>query len=91
MKSKIVTSKDLFNKLENPTLCLSSFRVFDDCHKCSKYQDAVRKDRVDKLKCKPQLSETYLKQIKPLIAEKKSLIKKTRDIDIQIRKLGELE
>ena len=50
MKAKVVSFSELTT--DNPTLCLSVHRVFEDCHKCQVYKSKHDKT---KLKCKPRL------------------------------------
>jgi len=62
MKSKLVTIEELTK--DNPTLCLSALRVFNECHKCDVFLNAYRKDRIGKLKCKPHLTNDVIDLLK---------------------------
>lgn len=53
MKAKIVSISELTEN--NPTLCLSAYRVLGDCHKCDHYIRAFKQNRTDKLRCNPQI------------------------------------
>lgn len=71
MKSKIVHFKDIFNK-NNPTSCLSTLRVFTDCHKCQTYLNAFNNKRENKLSCNPMLKP----KIRKLMSKKRKLSEK---------------
>jgi len=54
VKAKVVNVKDLLDTKENPTLCLSPLRVFNECHKCPVFQRQLKEGKpIEKMRCKP--------------------------------------
>lgn len=93
VKAKIVSVKELTDAEENPSLCLSPLRVFNECHKCERYQRIVKKYLVkgyslqsiirDKLKCKPHLQSAY----NELLIRKRKLLDELSEVDKAIDQL----
>lgn len=82
MKAIIVSSKELFDKEKNPTLCLNTLRALKLCHKCSLFQDKFSHSIEDRLKCKPQLKP----EIKKLLLKRRRTIRKQNADLEKIRK-----
>jgi hypothetical protein len=92
MKTAIVSSKDVFNKTKNPTLCLSALRGLEECQKCDilikKMKDIPLKDLSKELKCKPRISKenmAILKIYDDQLSQKEELL---NDIEITEKRLG---
>jgi len=81
MRSKIVTIEELTT--DNPTLCLSALRVFNECHKCEVFKRAQAQNRIIKLKCKPKLHPQYFE----LLAEKRKLLDQLNEVNKEMEKL----
>jgi len=60
MKIATVKFKDLADKNQNPTLCMSAYRGTEQCHLCDKIAKEMvhtpLTDVLEKLKCKPALT-----------------------------------
>jgi hypothetical protein len=60
MKTAVVSSKDLFDRKKNPTLCLSALRGTGQCHRCDKISKVITHTPLNELllllKCKPHIS-----------------------------------
>jgi hypothetical protein len=92
MKVVIVNSKDLFNKTENPTACLSALRACNECHQCNiltkKMIDYPLDEALKKLKCKPRISDKNMKILKEydaILTKKEDLL---NEIEIIQKRLG---
>lgn len=84
VKAKVVAIKDLLNPKENPALCLSPLRVFDECHKCEAFQRQLKAGKpIEKMRCKPHLKPEYFK----LLQQKQKLLEQLNQIDKQIKNL----
>lgn len=70
MQHKVVTLKELTEG--NPTLCLSTLRVFGKCHQCPSYIK-----HPDKLRCNPVVSLDTV----ALIEHRKKLMSEVRKAD----------
>jgi len=81
IEAKVVTIKELME--DNPTLCMSPLRVFEECHKCPKYQLAEKKGKESQLKCKPRVSKKYLR----LKLQRDILLRKLAEVDKKINEL----
>lgn len=81
MKSKIVTIKELTT--DNPTLCLSALRVFNECHKCLRFISARRQNTIEKMKCKPHINPQYFE----LIGKKRKLLDQLSKINKEMESL----
>ncbi len=65
-KVKIVSSKELSGN-NNPTMCWSAIRAFNDCHKCSYFKNLYRHyyDKAFKqMQCKPKFKRETLNLLK---------------------------
>ena len=80
MKAKIVSTRELLDPRENPTVCLSPLRVFNDCHKCEVFQRARRNNEIGQLKCRPHLDPKMLK----LLNQRNHLIEKIKEMDAKL-------
>ena len=83
MKTKIVTLKELSE--DNPTLCLSPLRVFEECHKCDQFKQEFRKhqsvdEAINSMKCNPRIRS----DIRKLLERKKELLKELAKINSQL-------
>lgn len=92
MKVAIVSSKDLFDKTKNPTLCLSALRSTGECHQCDKIAKVITntplKDLLKELKCKPNISDDameHLKDLDDLLMKRETL---QTDIDCLRKHIG---
>lgn len=92
MEIKIVSSKEVFDKKKNPTLCLSALRGTDQCHLCDKIAKEIIGTPIDlilkNLQCKPHITKenkTILKEYDVLLAEREVL---TDKIDLIRKRLG---
>jgi hypothetical protein len=92
MKVAIVSSKDVFNKTKNPTLCLSALRGLGECHQCDilikKIKDIPLKDLSKELKCKPKISKENMEILKiydEQLTKKEDIL---NDIEITEKRLG---
>lgn len=83
MRVKVVSIKELTE--DNPTLCLSALRVFNDCHECPTFKRAQAHNTIDKLKCKPHIKPRYWE----LLKRKKAILKQLRTIETEIQKLSD--
>lgn len=84
--AKVVSIKELTEN--NPTLCLSPLRVFNKCHECQQFKQALRKHKTlektaEKLKCNPHINPKFLE----LSAKKRRLLDQLSVIDEEISKL----
>jgi len=82
MQTKVVTMKELTE--DNPTLCLSPLRVFDQCHKCERFKRWQKQRGIKRLKCKPHLNDKYFE----LQNRKRALLDKLNDINKEIEGLS---
>lgn len=64
MKAVVITSNELFDPVENPTLCLSTTMVFNKCHLCDVYKRAFRRGEEEKLECNPHIPGEMLEGLK---------------------------
>lgn len=88
MKFVTVSSKELFDKKKNPTLCLSVLRALGLCHQCEKYKNMFSQNKEHNLKCNPQLKP----DIKRLLHKRRRLTKKHLKVTEEIRRqIKELE
>lgn len=78
MRAKVVTIKELTE--DNPTLCLSTRRVFNKCNQCPTYKGTEDKTR---LKCKPHFN----KGIQALEERKKKLLYEIKEVNRAIAEL----
>lgn len=84
IKAKVVDVKDLLDRKENPIVCLSPLRVFDECHKCEAFKRFVaEKKPIEKMKCKPHLNPEYSK----LMEQKRQLLDQLAELNKQIERL----
>ena len=90
MKIKIVNISEVMDTQKNPTLCLSPHRYFMDCHKCTNFQNALRKHKYDiettikLIPCKPQLRKSFIE----LCKQKQKLLEELRKIEEKIKEDG---
>ena len=80
MKVKVVKISELLK--DNPEVCLSPYRVFKECHKCSRFNP----NNYEKMKCKPQITP----EIKKLLEEKKKLLNKLEEINKKLKLQGDI-
>jgi len=92
MDVKIVSSKEVFDKKQNPTLCLSALRGTDQCHLCDKIAKEIIGTQFDvllkTLKCKPHITaenKSLLKEYDALLAERELV---TDKIGLTLKQLG---
>lgn len=92
MKVAIVNSKDLFDRNQNPTVCLSALRGVGDCHQCEiitkKMNDLPLDELLKSLKCKPRITDKntkILKEYDTILTKKEDLL---IDIEIIQKRLG---
>lgn len=76
MRVKVVTIKELTE--DNPTLCLSTLRVFGKCHQCPHYKKSP-----NKLKCNPVTH----KDLQALTERKKKLLHEIGKVNRAIAEL----
>jgi len=53
------SSKELFDKTLNPTLCLSALRALKKCHKCEKFKryfEKINTPQAFRIKCTPKIT-----------------------------------
>lgn len=80
METIIVNSKDLFDKEENPTLCLSALRALGTCHLCHSYARFMK----GYLNCRPVIKAEFhrdllsLQKMETEIREKKKELTEVR-------------
>jgi hypothetical protein len=92
MKVAIVSSKDLFDKTKNPTLCLSALRGTGECHQCDQITKKIvhtpLADLLKELKCKPNISDENM----ILLAKYDTLLQRRvqlqEDIDYLRKQIG---
>jgi len=78
---KIVSIKELLE--DNPTFCLSPYRVFELCHTCEAYKRAKRTNRLNKMRCKPRVKPI----VKTLEQEKQELLKQLTEIEDKLKRV----
>lgn len=92
MKVAIISSKDVFNKTKNPTLCLSALRGLGECQKCAilikKMKEIPLEDLLKELKCKPKISKENMAILKIYDDQLLTKEKIQNDIEITERRLG---
>jgi hypothetical protein len=86
MKIATVSFKDLADKKQNPTLCMSALRGTEQCHLCDKITKEIThtllKEVLVKLKCKPAFTPeniVILNEYDALLTKREQL---QNDIDI---------
>jgi len=80
VQAKVVSIKELLE--DNPTFCLSPYRVFELCHKCEAYKRAKRANRLDKMRCKPRVKPI----IKTLEQQKHKLLSQLAEINKKLKR-----
>ena len=92
MKVAIVNSKDLFDRKQNPTLCLSALRGVGNCQQCDvitkKMNDLPLDELLKSVKCKPRITDKnmeILKEYDAILTKKEDLL---NDIEIIQKRLG---
>ncbi|MHC1625207.1 MAG: hypothetical protein ACXQS2_04345 [Methermicoccaceae archaeon] len=81
MKTKVVRLSELAE--DNPKLCMSTLRIFGECHKCDCFKKAMRglpnpeavREAIENMGCKPKVSqrviELYEEKVKRLVELRK--------------------
>jgi len=80
MKSAIVNISEITDKEKNPTLCISPLRYTDNCYKCRIYKQEIRRKPLDKIKCKPIVSN----EVKRLPEQKRELLDKLAEVNKEL-------
>lgn len=93
MKVKTVSKEEL--EENNPTLCLSPLRVFEQCHECDKFKqrksivsrksakNVTEEEVIDKMSCKPVIKPEMLE----LLKKKSELLNQVREVEEEINEL----
>ena len=82
--AKVVDIKDLLNPEENPALCLSPLRVFNECHKCPVIKRYLKAGKsIEEMKCKPHLKPEALE----LLEKRRKLSELLSKVDELLQKL----
>lgn len=81
MKVKTVNGSEFWDKEKNPTLCMSTLRAFEVCHKCDVFKKAFERKQINKLECNYKITDEAFN----LLTEKRKLLNKLNQINKKLR------
>ena len=93
----IVSSKDLFDKVKNPILCLSARRGCQICDECEQWKKFAKKNPlmspdeiIENMNCNPQVANERIEALSKIFNNSLKIRNITEQIDKDKQKLRDL-